>query len=268
MYRLFGCLLSALLFTSPAWAQGPISGFMLEKGTHDFAVSVATDHFDTYVFGEEERAQSLTTQSLSLYYEYGLSSKASLVFTAPYLCIDETNAGLQDGSLFVKIRNRHTQTTVGHLNFITALGITTPLSGYTTDTNTPIGNGAFSFQGRYGVQYNSNDGYFIQLQSGLDFRLLETLQTSMPVLLRTGFGARHYFVEGWLEWFNTFSNGVDQNISGRTGSDWWRVGGSFYVPVYSGLGIVGGYAKIFAGKNIGLSSRFHAGLVYRLKNID
>jgi len=259
----------SLLFLLPAlgFSQGPISGFMLDKGTHDFAINIATEHFDTYIFGEEKRNQSLTAQSVSLFYEHGLSSRASIVFTAPYLHIDEVNSGLQDGSLFVKIRTRRSEVgkaKSGRLNTITAVGITTPLSGYPTDTESPIGAGAFSFQGRYVIQYNSNYGFFAHLQTGLDFRLVETLQTAMPVLLRAGFGAKHYFLEGWLEWYNTFNNGVDENITGGSGSDWWRVGGSLYVPVYSGLGIVGGFAKIFDGNNIGLSDRYHVGLVYRL----
>ena len=246
-------------------AQGPISGFLSKRGTHDIAINLASEHFDTYLFGEEEQEQSLSIESASLYYEYGFSDKASLVLTAPYIRIDNINKGLQDGSLHIKFRNNKIEKKNGNWNNITALGINAPLSKYPTNTDNPIGIRAFGFEGRFVSQYNADSGWFLHFQTGLQFKFAESLLTSMPLMLRSGFGAKYYFVEGWLEWYNTFDNGVDQNTSGSTGSDWLRLGGTIYVPVYSGIGIVGGVAQILGGKNIGLSSRYHMGVVYRIE---
>lgn len=267
MKRQIGLIIGCLWIGQLA-AQGPISGFMLEKGTHDFAVNAATENFDTYIFGDEEEARDYEAQSLSIYYEYGFSNKSSVVFTAPYISIDEGNQGLQDGSLFFKFRNKHADTPAGKLSIITALGISAPLSSYPTDTDNPIGFGAPSFQGRLVAQHNFSSGAFVHLQSGVDFRLLDQIQTSIPILLRGGYGTQYYFVEAWAEWFDTLRNGIDQNVTGGSGSDWLRLGGTVYVPVYKGLGLVGGVAYIVAGKNIGLSNRYHLGAVYRLKKQD
>ena len=256
-----------LFFNTLLMAQGPISGFMLEAGTHDFAISYAYESFEEYIFGEEKRSQSLETVSYNLFYEHGLSSKSALVLSVPYLEIDETNRGLQDGSLFFKYRHKYQEKDKGDFSLISAWGLTTPLSNYPKDTDTPIGVGAPTLGGRLVAQYNFNSGLFLHAQSGLDFRLLDVPQVSVPILLRAGYGAKHYFVEGWVEWFNTLENGVDQNVTGGSGSDWLRIGGTLYVPVpgIQGLGVVGNFAQIVNGKNIGLSSRYGAGLVYRLK---
>jgi hypothetical protein len=237
---------------------------MLEPGSHDFALTIATESFDEYIFGEETQTQSLQTTSYSLFYEHAASKKASIVLSIPYLEIDEVNRGLQDGNLFIKYRHEQKASKTGEWSVFSAWGLTAPLSNYPKDTDNPIGVGALGLNARLLAQHNFNSGLFIQLQSGLDFRLLDVPQTSIPILFRTGFGAQHYFIEGWVEWYNTLDNGVDQSITGGSGSDWIRLGGTLYIPIVDSLGIVGNYARILDGKNIGLSNRYGAGIVYRL----
>ncbi|MCI4647697.1 hypothetical protein [Phaeodactylibacter sp.] len=256
-------LTALMLFPLLLPGQGMISGFMNPKGTLDIAPGYGYEHFDEYRFGDETRAQELTTISYNLFAEYSMSDHGSVVINLPYLYINENINGVQDGSVFIKIRNGLRQFSSGKLNTITAVGLTTPLSAYPTTVDTPIGYGAVQFQGRLALQYNSNYGFFFHVQSGADFRFLSPLQTSIPILVRTGFGSAYYFVEGWVEWYNTLNNAVDQQVTGGAGSDWTRLGGTLYVPVYKGLGLAGNLAFIVGGRNIGLSSRYGFSLVYR-----
>lgn len=244
-------------------AQGPISGFMPEKGVADIALGYATETFNTYLFGAEKEARPLTTESLNLFIEHGLREHFSLVATIPYLWIDEENRGLQDGGLFLKYRNEHRQSAKGYLNLITSLGLSFPLSGYPKDTPTPLGLRAINFQSRFQGQYVSYNGWFFQLQSGIDFQFLQELLPAIPILFRTGYGARRYFAEGWIESYNTLNSGVDTRVSGGSGARWLRIGGTLYLPVVDNFGIVLGGARILSGRNIGLSARWNAGLVYR-----
>ncbi|MCB9293513.1 MAG: hypothetical protein H6559_10370 [Lewinellaceae bacterium] len=52
-------------------------------------------------------------------------------------------------------------------------------------------------------------------------------------------------------------------MSGGSGSQWLRIGGTLYVPVIVSIGLVFGGARILSGRNIGLSTRWNAGVVYR-----
>ncbi|MCO6491606.1 MAG: hypothetical protein J5I98_24535 [Phaeodactylibacter sp.] len=256
-------LLPILLASVFARAQGPISGFMPGRGVTDIALGYSTESFSRYMFGDEERGARLTTESMNLFVEHGFTDTLSLVANIPYLWIDEENRGLQDGGFFIKYRNQHKQYPTGYLNLITSFGLSFPLSGYPRDTDTPIGLRALNFQARFQGQYVSNFGLFFQLQSGVDFQFLEELLPAVPILFRTGFGARRYFVETWIESYNTINSGADTQVSGGSGSQWLRIGGTLYVPVIAGIGLVFGGARILSGRNIGLSTRWNTGVVYR-----
>ncbi|MCO6480641.1 MAG: hypothetical protein J5I94_28630 [Phaeodactylibacter sp.] len=244
-------------------AQGPISGFMPGRGVTDIAWGYSTESFSSYQFGDEKRSSRLTTESLNLFIEHGFTDTLSLVANIPYLWIDEENRGLQDGGLFIKYRNQYKEYTSGYLNLITSVGLSFPLSGYPKDTETPIGLRAINFQVRFQAQYVSFSGLFFQLQSGLDFQFLEELRPAVPILFRTGYGARRYYVEAWAESYNTLNSGVDTQVSGGSGAQWFRIGGTLYVPLAAGFGIVAGGSRILSGRNIGLSTRWNAGVVYR-----
>lgn len=259
-------VLSLLLCPFLSGAQGMISGFMNPKGTLDLAPGYGYEHFDEYLFGTEPAPRSLTTRSYNLFAEYSMTDHGSLVLNIPYLYINEDINGVQDGSIFIKIRNGLRKFSSGRLNTITAVGLSVPLSAYPTTVETPLGYGAVQFQGRLALQYNTNYGFFFHVQSGADFRFLSPLQTSIPVLVRAGFGSTYYFIEGWAEWYNTLNNAVDQQVTGGSGSDWTRLGATLYIPVYQGLGIAGNLAYIVDGRNIGLSSRYGFSLVYRLQS--
>lgn len=246
-----------------ASAQGPISGFMAGRGITDIALGYSTESFNSYLFGDEKRDSRLTTESANLFIEHGFTDTLALVVNIPYLWIDEENRGLQDGGFYLKYRNQHKQYTSGYLNLITSIGLSFPLSGYPKDSETPIGLRAINFQSRFQGQYVSDFGLFFQLQSGVDFQFLQELLPAVPVLFRTGFGARHYFVEAWIESYNTLNSGVDTRISGGSGAQWLRIGGSLYLPVVERLGIVLGSSRILSGRNIGLSTRWNVGVVYR-----
>ncbi|MCB0588086.1 MAG: hypothetical protein KDD06_22530 [Phaeodactylibacter sp.] len=260
-----GLYLCLLLASIPVFlhAQGPISGFVPGRGITDIALGYSTETFNTYLFGNEERDSRLTTQSVNLFIEHGFTDTLSLIFTVPYLWIDEVNRGLQDGGVFIKYRNEYKKYASGYLNLITSVGLSFPLSGYPKDTETPIGLRAFNFQGRFQGQYVANSGWFFQLQSGVDFQFLEELKPAIPILFRTGFGARLYFAEAWIESYNTLNSGADTQVSGGSGAKWLRIGGTVYFPLVDGVGIVLGGARILSGRNIGLSTRWNAGAVYR-----
>jgi len=245
-------------------AQGPISGFMPGQKITDVAFSYSTESYSKYLFGEEESTLSNTVQSLNLFVERGISDSFSVVLSLPYLWIDKENKGLQDANVFIKYRNEKKYFEKGNLSFITAIGISFPTSSYAKDTETPIGERATVFQGRFLGQYNFDIGLFLHLQTGINFRLIPTAQSSMPILFKVGFGGRKLYVDGWIEFLNTFNAGVDDQIFGGAGSKWTKIGGTIYYPITPRWGTFVGASRTVSGKNVGLASRWNTGMVYKL----
>lgn len=246
------------------FGQGPISGFMAGRGHTDFALNYSFESYNFYFFGEEKRDRRNETKSVNLFIEHGFSDTFGLVVTLPYIWIDDINRGLQDGSLFVKYRNQKKRYAHGSLSFITALGISFPISSYPKDTENPIGERATLFQGRFLGQFNFDSGLFIHAQSGLNFRLFPDAQTSIPILLRMGFGGKNIFAEAWMEFFNTLNAGVDTQVFGGSGSTWTKIGGTLYYSLKPNFGLFLSGSQFLSGKNIGIASRVNAGAVYKL----
>lgn len=252
------------VFITTIRAQGPISGFMPGPKITDVALSYSTESYSNYLFGEEETTLANTVQSLNLFIERGISDSFSIVLSLPYLWIDEENKGFQDANLFIKYRNEYKRFEKGDLSFITAVGLSFPSSAYANDTETPIGERATVFQGRFLGQYKFDMGLFLHIQSGINFRLIPNAQSSLPVLFRVGFGGKKFYVDGWIEYLTTFNAGVDDQIFGGAGSKWTKIGGTLFYPITAKWGAFVGGSRTLSGKNVGLATRWNTGMVYKL----
>lgn len=252
-----------LFWSSFAVAQGPISGFMVGAGNTDIAATYSYEYYDRYFFGNEEETIENTIQSVNLFIEHGFSKKASIVITLPYVWIDTLNRGFQDASVHLKYQNQKSTFSNSNLSFITAVGLSFPVSNYPTETEFPIGNRSTIFQGRFLVQHQWNSGVFWHLQSGIDFRIIPESLGALPVLIRLGYGGSKIYIEGWAEWYNTFEDQADTQIFGTGGSDWFRVGGTIYYSVLPEAGVFISGAQFVSGSNIGISSRVNTGVVYK-----
>lgn len=255
------CLVSILTL----YGQGPINGFMPKPGQVDVAFTYSQENFDQFFDGEGEKInREIDAISYNLFVEYGADERTALIFTAPYIINDDENRGWQDAGLWLKYRNDRTENPKGYHNYITAIGLGFPLSGYANDNPQAIGRRATSFQGRFGWQYDAKYGWFVQVQSGFDFQLTPTAQVAVPLLVRGGLGTRLYYFDFWMEQYLSLQgNNTDNNLAVGTGSTWTRMGGTFYVPVRRWLGVFTGGALVLGGKNIGQSTRWNIGVVFR-----
>ncbi len=250
-------------FAASLFAQGPVSGFLPGAGKTDLAITYSYEYFNQYYFGSQKQEIAQTQHNASFFLEHGLSARSSLVLAAPYIWIGE-NRGLQDGSLFLKYSAYQNEGVNGKLYLIGALGATFPLSQYPTEVSNPIGARATQLQGRVVAQYNSVFGVFAHLQSGLDVRVSPDNLYALPVVFRLGFSGSWFYLDGWMEYYHTFNAGQDLTVSAGNGSTWLRGGGTLYYPVTNNFGAFVGFAQIFNGRNIGLSSRWNLGLVWKV----
>ncbi|PSR11062.1 MAG: hypothetical protein DA408_19935 [Bacteroidetes bacterium] len=249
-----------------AKAQGPISGFMPRPGQLDAAYTYSQEQYDQFFNADGDlQNRRLTARSSNLFLEYGADAKTALVATASYLDHDQLNRGWQDASLWLKYRNERTEQPLGFHNLITAVGLSFPLSNYPTDNPAAIGRRAATFHGRLLWQYEARYGWFVHVQSGLDFQFSPVAQAAIPILVRGGIGTSRYYVDAWVEHYQSLNGNPDNgNLAAGTGSTWTRTGGTCYVPVTPFFGAFVGGAFILGGRNIGKATRWNVGGVFRL----
>ena len=221
----------------------------------------AFDYYNEYAFGEELRPIETKTNSMNLFVEHNFSDSLSVVFTAPYMWLDSSDSGFQDANLFVKYLNQKTAYRQGVLSFISSAGLSFPLRSYDLEVARPIGERATILKGRLVAQYQFYSGFFIHLQSGIDFEVKPQSQGAIPVLLRFGFGSAVIYGEAWVEYYKTFNSASDTQVFGGNGSDWLKIGGSVYIPMSKKVGINIGSSYFLQGKNIGLSTVVNGGLI-------
>lgn len=248
-----------------ASGQGPVAGFMPGMGVTDLALGYAHESFERYFYGRESRQASHSLQSFSLFLEHGFSDSTSVVISLPYIWTERQAGSLQDATLVYKFRPLSRNVNRGLTSLTVAGGMSFPAAAYAVDTLFPMGIRATSLMARVVWQTNFASGWFMHVQTGYELRVLPDVVSAIPVLLRAGYGARRYYVETWLEWYNSLEDATGVRLNGGPGADWFRVGGVLYVPVVGGLGVVGGWSQVLSGKNIGISGRGHVGLVMKLR---
>lgn len=246
-------------------AQGPISGFMPSPGQLDVALTHSWETYDTFLDDTgQPTPRALDALSYNLFVEYG-NSKTALVATLPYIRHNDDNKGLQDASLWLKYRNERSETTQGYHNWITAVGLAFPASRYPADNPLAIGRQSAMFSGRLLWQYEAKYGWFVQVQSGVDLQFAPTAQAAVPVLVRGGLGTARYYVDGWLERYQSMGGTpTGNNLSAGTGSSWTRAGATVYLPLRPWVGVFAGGAWVLGGRNIGESTRWNVGAVFRM----
>jgi len=258
---IFGILLSKFAFT-----QGAIDGFLKGKKETDIALTYSYENYNQYWFGDVKEDRELTTESMSFFLAHGFNKYVNLIVSVPYIW-SETESSLQDAILAVKFRNKLTTYDRGQLSKISSIGFSFPLSDYDIDAENPIGEKAVTFMLRHLYQYQSNDGWFVHLQSGFDFRLVPLTKFAIPVIFRFGFAAEKFYVDGWFDILHTLNSGVNQTIVAGEGSRFLKIGGTFYYGINSHFGVFVGGAHFLTGRNIGQASRLNVGVVYkRFKN--
>ena len=264
--KLFLALLLLASWAGLLPAQGPISGFLPRPGQWQVAANYSTESYDTYLQEDGEIFQRLDSRSPSLFAEYGLAANNSLVFTLPYIDNGPGNRAWQDAALWFKYRNQLREVAHGRHAVLTAVGLSFPVGDYPADNLAAIGRRATVFGGRLVWQYQDDNGWFLHLQSGIDFQIAPEAAAAWPVLLRAGWGTPWFYVEGWLERYTALETAARTNggnLALGVNSSWLRTGGTLYFPVRPWLGVQGGMAYILDGKNIGKSLRWNTGVVFQ-----
>ena len=287
------CLLLAPILMN---AQTDIDGIMMSKNNFCVGAVYQYSSWDQYWEGTFKRENlnlgTVTTKSLGIMGNYGISDKLNAIFSLPYV---ETNAsagtmkgqkGIQDLSLTLKYMPL--EKTVGQSTYsIYVLGsFSTPLSNYTADY-LPLSLGLRSKTASLRLMGDYQRGNFFTTLSGayikranitidrnayLTDEIHYTNEVDMPdavsVNFRAGYRSNRLIAEFVIDNWVTQSGGFDitkNNMpfpSNTMNALKYGINSKYTFKKIPELSIIGGYNYVVEGRNVGKSDTFYGGLFY------
>ena len=266
-------LAGALAALAPrAGAQGA-DGFLRGEGRLDVAFSYVFESYDHFWVGddkvEDPAVGEVTRESVNLYAAYGLAESLDVVGTLSY--VDAENDGttlfhderaMQDGTLGLKWRVFEQRFGPGDFSFLAAPAVKIPLSHYSANAVTAIGDGQIDYRARVIGHYRFDNGVFASIESGFDYR---TEQPANEIPLNATIGVTLFdrvTIAPFYSWTDSL-DGIDigQGDFPAVEEDIERWGVGVYVRVTELLGITGGWKTTIDGKNTGDLDGWWAGIV-------
>jgi hypothetical protein len=282
------CTFVLLFLAQITAAQGPLDGYLKGKGVLDLAPSISFNSASKFDGANNQSYdEAYKGQLFNLFAEYGLTEKFDLVATAAAV-FTPIQSGLQDGGLFVKYRPVYaTMGRAGKLGVLFGTGATFPIGNYEPTVTGALGQKAVTVPARLIMQWETPLGLFLNLTGGYNFRLDDLKDKDIAVirqqrpnyepvdprnfttfLVKVGFPARHFYLDGWAEWQHT-QGGADyvQNVPDLPqayGVSYTQIGGTAY---YSDNGRTGFYFSggyILGGRNTSRIQRITFGMVFKI----
>ncbi len=288
-----------LILTAALWmaatamvlAQSIVNGFFSGQGRGAVAISYSAEHYDN-VFLVPNNAKGVpifrevNVSSLSLFATYGITGRLEATMSLPYITargqadpavlealgFENERKGLQDLSLAFKYRVHRLNVGSGMLDAGASLGLRTPIGNYRVDEGLQsilaIGNRTTALTGLVLLHWQGMQGLFLTAQGGYSLRSAE-VPNAWVGEVKAGYAHRAFYVDVWYAGQRSIG-GV--NILGEgfvgffpaTDVTFTRAGLSAFVPVVGGFGLTAGANKYLAGRNVGESTGFYGGVVYRL----
>lgn len=289
------CLLLAPLFMN---AQTEIDGIMMSKGNFCFGTIYQRSSWNKYWEGTFKRENlnfgTVSTKSVALMGNYGVSDKLNIIFSLPYV---ETKAsagtmggakGLQDISFTVKYMPF--EKTIGKATYsLYALGgLSAPISDYPADY-LPLSIGLKSKTASLRLMGDYQRGRFFTTLSGayvkranvtihrnsyytteIHYTNEVALPNAISINYRIGYRSSRLIAEAVLDNWVTQSGGFDITtnnmpfLSNTMNALKIGVNTKYTLKKVPALSIIGGCNFVTEGRNVGQSNTFYGGLFYIL----
>ena len=287
------CLLFAPVLMS---AQTEIDGIMMSKNNFCVGSIYQYSSWNQYWEGSFRRENlnlgTVSTQSLGIMGNYGISDKLNILFNLPYV---ETKAsagtmegqkGLQDLSLTVKYMPL--EKTTGNATYsLYALGsFSTPVSNYSADYlplsiglqsktaalrlmgDFQLGNFFSTLSGAYVKRANINIDRNAYLTNEIHYTNEVNMPDGISVNFRAGYRSSRLIAEFVIDNWVTQSGGFDittNNMpfpSNTMNALKYGVNSKYTFKKIPQLSLLGGYNYVIEGRNVGKSDTFYGGLFY------
>ncbi|WP_071885967.1 hypothetical protein [Hymenobacter sedentarius] len=281
---------------STAQAQSVVSGFMAGKGHGSVVVSGTTERYETVYLAPKQIDgvpifHEVRVNSLNLYATYGLSDKIDAIVSLPYIqskgkaagtVINDLDAlystagytnvrrGMQDLTGILKFKAYSREIGSSILDLLGVVSLSTPISDYQTKTGygyiIAIGNHATKYTAAGVAHLKTSSGVFATGQVGYSLRTGQ-VPNALVGEAKLGYAGPKTYLEGFAS-FQESNGGTDISEEGFNGFfpatrvNFVRVGASIYRPLAQGFGVVLGASTYVAGRNLGKSTGYSAGVSY------
>ena len=269
---------------------------MAGKGHGSVVVSGTTERYDNVYLAPDKIDgvpifQEVRVNSLNLYTTYGLTDKIDAIVSLPYIqskgkapgtVISDLNSlystagytnvrqGLQDITGILKFKSYSREIGSSILDLLGVVSISTPVSNYQTNTGygyiIAIGNQATKYTASGVAHLKTSSGVFATGQVGYSLRN-GLVPNALVGEAKIGYAGPKTYLEGFAS-FQESNSGTDISEEGFKGFfpatrvNYIRLGASAYRPLAKGVGIVLGANTYVAGRNIGKSTGYSAGISY------
>lgn len=288
-------LLFALIRSYPASAQTEMDAIMMNKKQICIGLMYGYSSWDHYWEGtlkrNNENLGTVSTQSLLLGANYGITNNLNVMVMAPYVWTKATAGtlhglkGIQDISLFVKWRGLHKSFGNNKVSLFALGGFSTPLSDYVIDflpLSIGLGSTNLTLRGMADYQYKklsvtasaafvARSNVKIDRTSYYDTEMHLTNEVDMPnamqYQLRAGYRGRYLHAETLLtNWTTMGGFDITRNNmpfpSNRMNATMVGANVKYTVKSFTNLAFIGGANFTVAGRNMGQSNSYNAGIFY------
>lgn len=285
---------SLLLGITPAKAQTDIDGLMMEKKYFCVGPTAGYSSFKNYWEGTLKRDNlnmgRISTTNFMLMGNYGINSKLNVLFGIPYVKTKASagsmngQKGLQDLSLLVKWVAFEKQ--VGKADFKTFMmaGYSTPASNYNPDflplsiglhsknvtmrvmadyqRNHLFATASYAYIARSNVKLDRYTYYTTEMHYSNEVKMPDAAQFNF----RAGYRSETIIAEAvFNQWTTLGGFDIPRNgapfVSNKMNATSLGLNLKYETPV-NGLSVVANGSTILAGRNVGQSSGFNAGIFY------
>ncbi len=268
----FNCFLTAAQSIVDAWTTG--------KGNLNVALSGSYEKYDEFWVKDVPVATSnpFIVQSASAYGSLGINKYVDFILNVPYVRLSTGASALsnfQDAAAHISVECWSKFFSNGSRFSVTgAVGLQIPLSNYDGTTIISIGQHATQGQIHALLHYKMNSGLFFTATGGYHDKSNPS-PNAMIGQFNMGLAKSKYFVQALLVYQNSIG-GKDLPCDPAyppcdnfqlVGSDFYKLSGNIYVPVWKKLGVSGGGSYILDGRNVGHAWGVFGSVVYGFKNM-
>jgi hypothetical protein len=284
-----------LACTQRGQAQTDGDAIMMNKNQFCNGLMVAQSSWDHYWEGTLRRTNenlgTVTTSSLAYMANYGIRNNLNVMAGLPYVRTKASAGtaqglkGFQDLSVFVKWRALHIRSGKQQLSLFAVGGISTPVSNYVIDLLPfSIGLGSTNASARVMMDYQRGrlfataaatytfrSNVHLDRYEYFDTELHLSNEVKMPdaasFLLRAGYRGKYLIAELLVSNWTTLGGfDISRNNmpfpSNRMNSTTGGLQVKYTLKTYTYLSLIGGGNYVLAGRNVGQSLSWNAGLFY------
>ncbi len=267
MYKIFAAL-SLIITGTSSYSQGLLDGYMKGKGNTDVALSASFESGSNFFIEEGTTSLSRSISSVNLFATYGVTNWLDVVASLPYISNDGKESGLQDASLFLRLKVAELNFSSVKARFMLGAGYQLPVTDYETESAFAIGQQGESKEIR-GIIQLEKGSYFVMLKGGYSFRNNPNTD-ALPLVAKVGIAKKKYYADLFVDYLGAdggtnYLPGVPTRLQSfqELGVSFFRVGGNYYRPITTMLGGVVGAAYTLDGRNIGQTLRISVGGVVK-----